>query len=224
MPRFKDLAGQRFGRLIAVELAGRTSDGRRLRWMCRCDCGQTTSVRAGDLSAGYSRSCGCLNTETSAERGRASATHGLSQSTTYHIWDAMVQRCHNPKRKDYPSYGGAGIAVCERWRVFANFLADMGERPPGLSIDRHPNGNGNYEPGNCRWATGAEQVRNSAAVRMVEIAGRTQCIADWRKETGIAKNTYQGRVKRGWSEQRALTTPPDQRCNSGKKAHHAVHQ
>jgi hypothetical protein len=142
----------------------------------------------------------------------------MSNTSTHNIWDGMVQRCHNPTAKDFPRYGAKGIAVCDRWRVFENFLADMGIRPAGLSIDRYPNSGGNYEPGNCRWATATEQVRNSTAVRRITVGGRTQCLVDWLREIGLSSTAFQGRVARGWSVERAVTTPPDQRFNWQKDA------
>lgn len=98
-----------------------------------------------------------------------STTHGhaprRNQTSTYRCWAAMMRRCSNPHTKDYPEYGGRGIAVCDHWRQFEQFLSDMGERPDGLSIDRFPNNDGNYEPGNCRWATPTEQARNRRKAR-----------------------------------------------------------
>jgi hypothetical protein len=150
-----DITGQRFGRLVVIEDAGRTKVGRVI-WFCRCDCGGRTTVEGVLLRNGNTKSCGC---------GQSPFIHGHSRrgmwSPTYFSWQKMLQRCNNPNSDRYKYYGARGIIVCERWlHSFENFLADMGERPPKRSIDRI-NNNGNYEPGNCRWATQSEQVRNS---------------------------------------------------------------
>ena len=151
-----DLAGRRFGRWLVVELC--PGKGPVTRWICRCDCGEVRDVAANMLRNGDSRSCGCLKRERIVS---AHLTHGMTKTPTYRIWAAMISRCTNSKRKDWNLYGGRGISVCDRWRhSFESFIADMGEQPPGRSIDRFPNQNGNYEPGNCRWATSVEQGRN----------------------------------------------------------------
>jgi hypothetical protein len=90
---------------------------------------------------------------------------GMSGTATHRSWSAMMQRCFNSKLRDYKSYGAKGITVCERWQIFLNFFADMGERPAGTTLDRYPNPAGNYEPGNCRWATPLEQTLNRKNVR-----------------------------------------------------------
>lgn len=210
-PQFVDMTGQRFGRLSVLAFAGIQKDA---MWHVRCDCGTEKVCRGADMRAGKIVSCGCLAREKAKAAGDRTRTHGKSGTSTHNIWDSMIQRCTNPNRKDYWRYGGAGITVCQRWREsFSNFLADMGERPAGLTLDRWPNAGGNYEPGNCRWATPAEQVRNSTAARMVTINGRTQCVKDWADELGMCLGTYSSRKQRGWSAERALTTPADQRFN-----------
>jgi hypothetical protein len=107
----------------------------------------------------FGRSCGCIRKEMVAVLARLNTKHGLSHTHAYKCWKNMVARCFNPRHKSYTDYGGRGITVCERWLILENFYADMGDPPPGMSLDRI-NNDGNYEPGNCRWATGAEQATN----------------------------------------------------------------
>lgn len=159
MPAVIDLAGQKFGRLTAVSL---TRIGQRPAWLCVCDCGKEKAVEGGNLRSGQVRSCGCLRNEMTGQRSTARlTTHGMSRSYAYYAWGSMIQRCHNPKDRNYYRYGGRGVSVCDRWREsFESFLEDMGHRPgKGYSIDRI-NNDGNYEPGNVRWATAKEQANN----------------------------------------------------------------
>ena len=138
-------------------------------------------------------------------------THGeshRSMTPEYMVWASMRARCTRPSHRAYKYYGARGISVCERWMgSFEAFLSDMGRRPgKGYSLDRIDN-DGNYEPGNCRWATSAQQMRNTSCVRMIEIDGRVQCLSDWLSEFGRSHKTFRHRVARGWSEQRAITAP-----------------
>lgn len=143
---------QRFGRLLAVSAEFKRN--RRWFWLCRCDCGQSKIVRADHLKRGKVRSCGCLNRELTRMRR---LSHGKRKTKIYAVWNMMNQRCSNPRTDSYEYYGGRGIKV--RYSSFETFLADMGEPPPGRSIDRI-NNDGHYEPGNCRWATAKEQRAN----------------------------------------------------------------
>ncbi len=117
----------------------------------------------------------------------------------------MRNRCNCPTDKDYPQYGGRGISVCSEWSEFNKFLADMGERPEGTTIDR-VDVNGNYEPGNCRWATPTRQNRNKRSSKMIEFNGETLCVADWAEKLGIERKCLQMRLI-AWGVERALTTP-----------------
>jgi hypothetical protein len=119
----------------------------------------------------------------------------------------MMKRCTIPSAKQYSYYGGRGIKIFEKWLNFECFLADMGNRPEGKTIDRIDN-NGNYEPGNCRWATRREQSRNKTNNRILSLNGREMCVMDWAEEIGITESALRCRIDRyGWSVDRALTTP-----------------
>ena len=141
---------------MVLEYAGKTKK-RDSKWLCQCDCGNKSVVWAQSLRKGSTQSCGCLMRErTIAAEYQA---HGKTLTPVYKRWRGIIQRCTNPNSAGFPKYGGNGISVCDRWRKFENFLADMGEPPPGTSIHRI-NNSGNYEPENCKWATIEEQNRN----------------------------------------------------------------
>lgn len=158
----KDLTGERFGRLAVIEPAGRNAR-RYVLWRCQCDCGTESVVIGADLRSGNTQSCGCLALDARFARRGAAVSHGHStlgrRTRTYRSWESMRERCSNPNSVAWEYYGGRGISVCERWDSFENFLADMGERPEGMSLDRIDT-NGGYYPDNCRWATAKVQMNN----------------------------------------------------------------
>lgn len=155
------MIGGAYGRWTVIAELPERRNGKRV-YLCRCSCGTERACVGGNLKSGISKSCGCRWRENvHAARFR----HGRNTSDkTYQVWTSMHNRCRNPKCQRYHRYGGRGITVCERWAKFENFLADMGEVPPGLSLDRI-NNDGNYEPGNCRWATRRQQAMNKSTTR-----------------------------------------------------------
>lgn len=205
MGSFINMSGRVVGRLTILSLAEKR--GNKLHWNCKCTCGVSCVVSAQMLSSERTRSCGCLIRETT----RALRTiHGVSavDYKTYTCWLDMVRRCENPNVRGFKNYGGRGIKVCDRWKNAALFLADMGICPAGMSIDRI-DVNGNYEPGNCRWATRKEQQNNLRSNKRITFRGKTMTLSQWADEIGMTSNSLSHRLtKHGWSIDRALTTPP----------------
>jgi hypothetical protein len=206
----KDHTGKRYGRLIACRLFGRNQSGLWL-WECLCDCGTIAVVTAAHLASGNCQSCGCLRTEHNQRIARFPRKIPGVMSVLvsgYRSWKAMNRRCTKPADTAYARYGGRGITVCDRWRVFKNFLNDMGPRPStSHSIERRKNDEG-YFPENCYWATSPEQTRNKRSNHVISFDGKTHCLADWAAIMGMKRETLQCRLNRyGWPTERALTEP-----------------
>ena len=200
--RAVDITGQTFQYLTAVKPVGSGKGG--VMWECLCKCGKTTNATAKNLRSGNTKSCGCLNSEKVVARNKAGALHGMTKTRTWISWDSMIQRCTNPEHKSFDDYGGRGIKVCPAWlNEFSAFYKDMGERPAGKTLDRIDT-NGNYEPGNCRWATPTEQSNNRLNNRVIEFDGRKQTVAEWARELGMSRQTLRHRLI-NWSIEDALT-------------------
>ncbi len=202
---FKDETGKRYGQLTVIEQAPPPEHVKRkdtAYWRCRCDCGNTVIVVGVSLREGNTASCGCLQRATAVA---TMTTHGMYKSTEYQSWQGMKERCYNPANRSYPNYGGRGIAVCDRWRdSFVAFFEDMGPKPsPTHSLDRI-DGNGDYRPDNCRWATREQQQNNLRINRMLTYDGKTQTLARWAKELGIRQKTISTRLSAGHSVEEAL--------------------
>ena len=204
-----NLAEHKFGRLQPIELdhIRANPSGNRIRyWRCICDCGTEVVVPHGSLRNGETKSCGCLRRELVAQKN---AKHGRSGLPEYQVWQDMKRRCLNPKSKSFSIYGGRGISVCERWQTsFEHFHADMGARPFATATIERVDNNGNYEPGNCRWATRREQMNNVRKNVILTVDGESATLAEWARRTGMNHASILGRLAKGWDTKRALTTPP----------------
>lgn len=196
--------GQKFNMWTVLGPAEPTSSGIR-QFLCQCECGIIKPVVGSNVTRGRSACCGCTKAEVSR---RNFTTHGQSEAPEYGIWKGMRERCRNVNHAAYDRYGGAGVRVCDRWNNFGVFLSDMGPRPSlRHSVDRYPNARGNYEPGNCRWATPSEQSRNQPSRKTLTYCGQTMIPVDWAKIIGISVGTLFARLKRGWSVERCIEIP-----------------
>lgn len=192
--------GDKFGRLTAICPTDQRISGS-IVWKCICDCGNEKMVSRLCLVTAKVKSCGCLNLQSQRE---THTKHGMHATPTWHAWKDMKARCSNPNLPNYQSYGGRGITVCERWRTsFQNFLQDMGVRPDEMTIERIDN-NGNYEPGNCRWATRFEQASNTRRNRFVEIAGQRKTVSQLAREIGVSRHFVRDRLNRGMTPEQVV--------------------
>lgn len=179
-----NLVGQRFGRLLVISLHHYTYG--HYHWNTQCDCGNMHVAQTVLLRNGKVQSCGCLKKEN-RQRLTHGHTAGGKQTRVHHVWCGMMSRCYTPSSTRYEDWGGRGIIVCDRWHTFVNFLADMGEPPDGMSIDRI-NNEGNYEKGNCRWATIDEQNSNRRPQRKKYSRVCQVCSKDFMATMPWAKN------------------------------------
>lgn len=220
--RAKDISGQKFGKLTAIEFVG-VDANRNAQWRFKCDCGREIVASGSRVRNGHTKSCGCLQKERASEiiqnynkgpsyKQPTRYTHGGSKTRLYDIWVHMKLRCDNSNRDNYKYYGGRGIKVCKEWREdfssFRDWALSHGYKD-GLTIDRIDS-NGNYEPDNCRWATVKEQQNNKRNNRMITIDGKTKTMAQWANEKGINYKSLANRIYHGMSVNEAV----DPVCNN----------
>ena len=191
----------RYGRLEIIGKAPNRNG--QVYMLCRCDCGTEKEIAFCSLRRGATQSCGCYR----KEKGPGNKRHGLADTKTHMTWMSMRQRCSNPNNPAYKNYGGRGIGVDPRWESFEAFLEDMGEAPENLTLERIDNDKG-YGPDNCRWATRAEQGRNTRKCRLLTHKGETKTLKEWAIEYGINHQTLSKRLNNGWDLERALTRSP----------------
>jgi hypothetical protein len=188
--RVKDLTSKRFGRWTVESFAyvkefASGVKSRRSFWNCKCKCGNKGVVRGESLKNGKSKSCGCLQKDTATK-------HGWMKHSLYNTWRNMISRCYNPKDEAYSNYGGRGIAVFSDWKTsllsFADYVEkNLGKRPEGFSLDRTLN-NGNYEPGNLRWASGSTQCRNKRIPKTLSSYSTEELLSEIERRNQIVKS------------------------------------
>jgi hypothetical protein len=204
---FKDLSGQRFGRLIAICRTPESGRNKGVLWLCKCDCGNEIYVRSTMLNSRHTRSCGCYAKECVKTNSR---THGLCNTRLFRIWCLMRRRCNRPGNSNYRYYGGRGVRVCNEWNEgflpFYNWAISNGYED-SLSIDRIDN-DGNYEPSNCRWATISEQRNNMSSNKRHDVNGRSYTERQLSREYCIGYYALRYRLKAGWSLEDALSRLP----------------
>lgn len=218
-----DMIGRKFNRLLVLSESPAATN-RHAMWECQCDCGNVLVVDGAKLRNGSTKSCGCFRADTrGAAKGQGgTATHRMSETVEYNIWQAMKNRCFNPRQESYAKYGARGIRVCTGWvSSFENFIADIGLRPsPSYSIDRIDT-DSHYSCGhceqcqhegwlaNCRWATQEIQHINRRSTLWLTHDGQTHTIKKWATITGIGYSTLRARIiKSKWPIDLALSTPP----------------
>lgn len=221
MAKLRVTLGQRFGRLMLIEL-GSNQNGYIDRVLC--ECGTMKDVRRADLQSGSTLSCGCLRRENAARVGASTRTHGQSKTPLYHLWHTMIARCHTPTHTAYRYYGGRGIQVCARWREsFDAFVADIGPRPVGLEIDRI-DPDGNYEPGNVRWADQQTQKMNRAnrsgnyQPRRFTWNGQEYGVSELASIAGMSYGMMYSRLMKGISAQTIISELTSQKTHDERPA------
>ncbi len=198
-----DLTGLRFGFLVVESKQPNDRPYKTSLWRCRCDCGNSRVVQRSALVCGVQVSCGCYNKKRVIE---THTTHGLHRHSAYGTWKSMIDRCYNPDSRDFKDYGGRGIKVCNEWHELASFVAAMGPKSKGQSIDRLDE-NGNYEPGNCRWTDALGQGEHKRNNAIVTHRGVQRHVASVWREAGIKESTFYNRLNAGMTPDQATALP-----------------
>jgi len=200
--RFKDLRNQRFGKLLALEPIKKSYDAN-YYWLCICDCGKEKTILSSNLVRGISTTCGCGKIKL----GEVTTKHGMTKTRIFKIWAGIRKRCNNSKCESYKHYGGRGIVISEKWDNFIDFYNDMKEGyADDLSLDRI-DPNGNYEPGNCRWATSKTQNRNRRNNNVITFNNESKTLSEWAELSGNNYTVINYRIRKGWDVEKAIFSP-----------------
>lgn len=197
---FRDLSGNRYGRLTVVCQAERSKSGQ-IRWRCRCDCGKEVAVATSNLTSGHTKSCGCFRDES---RIKVHTKHGLRHTRIYSVWGKIKGRCYNKNTPCYDRYGGRGIKMCDEWRdnpeAFAKWAYENGfdeNAEYGECTLERINNDGDYEPGNCKWASMREQSNNRRSNRVIEHNGEKHTLAEWTRILGVSNSKLIWHLNKG---------------------------
>lgn len=208
MGKINDITGQRFGRLTVTGLDPVRSSTGSCRWICNCDCGRSTVVQTENIKRGHTTSCGCAFKE-------AHTTHGERYTPEYQVWANMLKRCQNVNDPTFKHYGARGIRVCPQWQTYEGFIADMGYRPSSdHSIERR-DVNGNYEPGNCYWATNDVQFNNRTNSVVHHVNGKRMTNSEVARLIGITPTAVAQRLARGFTIEEVIAA--GRRSNARKQ-------
>lgn len=205
MIKYESLIGQKFNKLLVTSEAEKSMSGRR-RWLCKCDCGNESTVLGYNLKNSAVKSCGCINVEFASNLNKKHGNASKLKTNEYIAWESMNRRVNNPNYKFYSNYGGRGISICDNWKDFECFLSDMGKKPEGTTLDRI-NVNGDYEPANCRWATKDEQANNTRSNKTLTVNGITLTFSQWAKNVGRSSSWCTVSIKQNgidWLKNRIL--------------------
>lgn len=201
-----DITGEKYGRWTVLN---RSPENKR-KWVCKCSCGTVKTVHESNLRSGYSKSCGCLASETTTKRNMS---HGGAHTRLYQVWSNMRRRCSDPKNNRYQNYGDRGIRVCEEWEHFENFrewayaTGYDDKAPYGVCTIERINTDGNYEPSNCTWKSIKEQCSNRTSNILITYNGKTLTATEWEKELHFSKDRVCMRIRRGWTPIEAVSIP-----------------